>query len=385
MGFPFIMENDELYAKIAHTACDGLRAGKYELLGTYLPTQVLQKLAVYSGETMNRFTVGDANASLNIKSSLLTDVLNNVRNYVQPNHRWCVLVKNILKIFELTRGSLCGVDLSGLDLTECDLSSSALSSMGLSARFEKSLIRFDSFIKYEIPGLARNAEPRFAIDVKNGRCLAACGGSIMEINPADPLSSKVLGDVSTHMPARWQICKIRIAEPDNYIKITATNDLAAFDAQNSISPRYDGNFSVREWLFDGKLLIPCHSAREQGTGAVLRERGDIVTASLEDRELARFREKHCFELETGNPLRDELSSCDREFSGDLKYRFANEKISDRETRQPLAYIHSSARSVIRAKNQLCVLNDTARGCNFDDLHPDSIITPEQLNALSGKK
>lgn len=384
MAFPFIMENDELYTKIAHMACDGLREGKYELLGTYLPTQVLQKLAVYSGESSNRFTVGEASAALSIKSRLLTDVLDNVRNYTQPNHRWCVLVKNILTIFEFTRGSLCGVDLSGLDLTECDLSATALSSMGLSACFDSSIIRFDSFVRYEIPGLPRHGEARFAIDVKDGRCLAACGGCIMEINPGDPLSSRVLGDVSTHMPARWQICKIRIAEPDNYIKITATNDLAAYDAQTSISPRYDSNFSTREWLFDGKLLIPCHLAREQGTGAVLRERGDIIAASLEDRELARFREKHCFELDTGNPLRDELSACDREFSGDLKFRFANEKITERETRRPLAFLHSGAKSVLRAKNSLCVLNDTAKACNFSKIHPDSVITPEQLKILSGK-
>jgi hypothetical protein len=375
------MENDELYTKIARMACDGLRAGKYELLGTYLPAQVLQKLAVFSGETANRFTVGDASAALSIKSRLLSDVLDSVRDYNQPNHRWCVLVKNILKIFELTRGSLCGADLSGLDLTECDFSGTALSSMGLSARFDGSLIRFDSFVKYEIPGIPRHGEARFAIDVKNGRCVAASGGCIIEINPDDPLSSRVLGDVSTHMPARWQICKIRIAEPENYIKITATNDLAAFDAQTSISPSYDGNFSTREWLFDGKLLIPCHSAREQGTGAVLRERGDIVTASLEDRELARFREKHCFELDTGNPLRDEISSCDREFSGDLKYRFANEKITERETRRPLAFIHSGAKSVLRAKNSLCVLNETASGCDFRSIHPGSVITPEQLKLL----
>ena len=146
-------DSSRLHESIAHRVYEGLLREDYALLGVYLPDEVLDHVSRLCGEHLNSFGYENGRAVLKIVSPLLSNVLDDVRDHARPNRRWCVLVKNVARIFEKARGSLCGADLSGLDLTECDFSTAALSSMGLTAKLDNSLIRFDSFVRYRLPGL----------------------------------------------------------------------------------------------------------------------------------------------------------------------------------------------------------------------------------------
>ncbi len=374
----------ELHKTIARRAHDGILRGDYALLGVYLPDEVLDHIARLCGEHMNSFGYDNGRANLNIVSPLLNRVLDDVRNHEHPNRRWCVLAKNVARIFERFRGSLCGADLSGLDLTECDFSTAALSSLGLTANLKNSLIRFDSFVRYRLPGLPIGRRPQMVLDVsESGKVMMGCGGLLMHIVPEMPLNSRVIADLSSELGPGWQICKLRYDRSGKSIMISATNDLQAFDTATGLRPYTEGYVPLRQWLFDGANLIPCHGERESGIGGIIRESGGESSVYLENWELARFKERHCWELDTGDPVRDELSARDRLFSGSLRYKFENNRITDRYTRIALAFVYAGASSPHQARKGLCTLNTTVSQCELDKIHPDSIISPEQLALLKG--
>lgn len=374
----------ELHKSIARRVHDDLLRGEYALLGVYLPDEVLEYVSRLCGEHMNTFGYENGGATLKVVSPLLSRALDDVRDHAHPNRRWCVLVKNICRIFEKTRGSLCGADLSGLDLTECDFSTTALSTMGLRANIENSLIRFDSFVRYRLPGLRPGAKPQIAFDVsEGGRIIMGCGGLLMRIDPEMPLNSAIICDISSELPEGWRICKLRYDRSGKSLMISATSDLNAFDNATSIHPYTEDYVPLKQWLFDGRSLIPCRDLRETGAGAVIHPRGGESSVFLENWELARFRERHCWELDTGNPVHDELSAKDRLFSGDLRYKYENNRITDRYTRIALAFVYAGWASPHREGRALCALNKTVRGCALDKIHPDSIITLEQLKRLKG--
>lgn len=376
----------ELHRSIARKAHDGLLSGDYALMGVYLPDEVLDHVARLCGEHMNSFGYENGRATLKIVSPLLSKVLDDVRDHAHPNRRWCVLAKNICRIFERHRGSLCGADLSGLDLTECDFSTAALGSMGLTANLQNSLIRFDSFVRYRLPGLRQGERPQMALDVsETGKVMMGCGGLLLHIVPEMPLNSRIICDISSELGPGWRICKLRYDRAGKSVMITATNDLAAFDASASLHPYTDGYVPLRQWLFDGANLIPCHEERELGPGGVIRSHGGESSVYLESWELARFRERHCWELETGDPVRDELSARDRLFSGSLRYKYENNRITDRYTRIALSFVYAGAASAHQQDKELCALNKTVSQCELDKVHPDSIITLEQLAILKGKQ
>ena len=385
MDFDGRRNASELNKLIAHRAYEYLQKGDYALLGAYLPDEVLDHVARLCGEHLNRFGYENGRATLNIVSPLLTRALDDVRDHAHPNRRWCVLAKNICRIFEKTRGSLCGADLSGLDLTECDFSTAALSSMGLTANLENSLIRFDSFVRYRLPGLRPGEVPQMALDVSDsGKVIMAHRGLLMRIDPEMPLNSTILCDISPELGKGWRICKLRYDRSGKNLMISATSDLAAFDASTSLHPYTDGDVPLRQWLFDGSNLIPCHGERELGPGAVIRHHGEESSVYLESWELARFKERHCWELDTGDPVRDELSAKDRLFSGSLRYKYENNRITDRYTRIALAFVYAGAASPHQTQPGLCTLNTSVRECGLDKIHPDSIISLEQLAVLKGK-
>ena len=374
----------ELNKLIARRAHEGILRGEYALLGAYLPDEVLNHVAHLCGEHMNVFGYENGRATLKIVSPVLSKVLDDVRDHLHPNRRWCVLAKNICRIFEMCRGSLCGADLSGLDLTECDFSTAALSTMGLTANLQNSLIRFDSFVRYRLPGLGKNERPQMALDVsETGRVLMGYGSLLLHIVPEMPLKSKIIFDLSAELEPGWQICKLRYDRSGKSVMISATNDLAGFDASTSIHPYTEGYVPLRQWLFDGKSLIPCRDLRDIGPGAVIRPHGSESSVFLESWELARFRERHCWELDTGDPVRDELSARDRLFSGSLRFKYENNRITDRYTRIALAFVYAGAASQHQQGTQLCTLNTTVSKCDLDKIHPDSIISLEQLKALKG--
>ena len=157
-------DRDSLFESIAERAYEDTLRGEYALLGTYLPEPVLRRAAELCGETLNGFDFPGGEARLRLTSPLLSRVLDDVRDFIRPNRRWCVLVRNIVHLFDLCRGSLGGADLSGLDLTETDLSRVLLSAGDLSARLDGSLVCFDSFLCYRFPGLAAGEEPPLALD-----------------------------------------------------------------------------------------------------------------------------------------------------------------------------------------------------------------------------
>lgn len=386
MDFEGRRDNSSLHVNIARRVHDGLLRGDYALLGVYLPDEVLDHVARLCGEHMNSFGYENGRATLKIVAPLLSNVLNNVRDHAHPNRRWCVLAKNVCRIFEKTRGSLCGADLSGLDLTECDFSTAALGSMGLAANLDNSLIRFDSFVRYRLPGLRQGEKPQMALDVSEaGKVMMGCGGLLMHIVPEMPLRSHVLCDISAELGEGWRICKLRYDRAGKSVMISATNDLAAFDASTSLHPYTEGYVPLRRWLFDGANLIPCHDEREAGAGGVIRNHGGESSVFLENWELARFKERHCWELETGDPMRDELSAKDRLFSGSLRYKYENNRITDRYTRIALSFVYAGAASVHQTGKSLCAVNTTVSQCELDKIHPDSIISPEQLAILKGNQ
>ena len=385
MAFDGIGNAAELNKIIARKAYEGVLRGDYALLGAYLPDEVLNHVAQLCGEHMNSFGYENGRAVLKIVSPLLSKALDDVRDHAHPNRRWCVLAKNICRIFKLQRGSLCGADLSGLDLTECDFSTVAMSSMELSANLQNSLIRFDSFVRYRLPRVPRDGKVQMALDVsQTGKVMMAYGGLLLHIVPKMPLKSRVIFDLSPVLEEGWQICKLRYDRDGRCVMISATNDLAGYDAATSIHPYTEGYVPVKQWLFDGKSLIPCHDIRDGGEGAVIRSHGEEKSVFLENWELARFKERHCWELDTGDPVRDELSACDRRFSGDLRYKFENNRITDRYTRIALAFVYGGTASPQQLNSALCALNTTVRGCDLDKIHPDSIISPEQLKLLKGE-
>jgi|GEM_PF-6551686 len=385
MAFNVPGSGAELNKLIARKAHEGVLRGEYALLGTYLPDEVLVHVAHLCGEHMNTFGYENGRATLRIVSPLLSKALDDVRDHDHPNRRWCVLAKNICRIFELQRGSLCGADLSGLDLTECDFSAAALSSMNLTANLQNSLIRFDSFVRYRLPGLPRGVRPQMALDVsETGKIMMAYGSLLLHIVPQMPLKSRVIFDLSSVLEDGWQICKLRYDRSGRCVMISATNDLAGFDASTSIHPYTEGYVPLRQWLFDGRSLIPCHDVREGGEGAVIRSHGEETSVFLENWELARFKERHCWELDTGDPVRDELSARDRIFSGDLRYKFENNRITDRYTRIARAFVYSGPVSPHQAGSELCALNTTVSKCDLEKIHPDSIISAKQLAILKGE-
>ncbi|MDD6188485.1 MAG: hypothetical protein PUB32_02760 [Clostridiales bacterium] len=386
MNFEGGRDNSSLHANIARQVHDGLLRGDYALLGVYLPDEVLDHVARLCGEHMNSFGYENGRATLKIVAPLLSKVLDDVRDHSHPNRRWCVLAKNVCRIFEKTRGSLCGADLSGLDLTECDFSTAALGSMGLAAKLDNSLIRFDSFVRYRLPGLRQGEKPQMALDVsETGKVMMGCGGLLMHIVPEMPLRSRVICDISAELGEGWRICKLRYDRAGKSVMISATNDLAAFDASTSLHPYTEGYVPLRRWLFDGANLIPCHDERETGPGGVIRNHGGESSVFLESWELARFKERHCWELDTGDPMRDELSAKDRLFSGSLRYKYENNRITDRYTRIALSFVYAGAASVHQAGRGLCAVNTTVSQCELDKIHPDSIISPEQLTILKGNQ
>lgn len=382
MSFDANPNNYELFLNIANKICKDITAGDFALLGVYLPEPVLRHVAEMTGEVRNGFGYNNGRAELRMVSPLLSRVLDNVRNSEAPNRRWCVLVKNIARIFEMSRGSLCGADLSGLDLTECDFSTTALSSLGLCAKLDNSLIRFDSFLRYRVPGLKRDAKPSFAIDVdSDGDVIMGCGGAIMRICPKKPLLSRLICDISAELGEGWQICKLRFSREIKSLLISATNDIDAFDTATSLHPYTEGNVSVRQWIFDGRNLIACHGERETAPGAVLRENAFGLSAYLEGREIARIKERHCWELETGDPVRDELSAKDRIFSGDLRYKYENNRITERQTHRALAFVYAGAVQRFQSGTELCRVNPTAADCDFSHIHPNSPISAEEIEIL----
>ena len=386
MDFESRRNASELHKSIARRAHDGLLKGDYALLGVYLPDEVLEHVAKLCGEHMNSFGYENGRATLKIVSPLLTNVLNDVRDHAHPNRRWCVLAKNVCRIFEKTRGSLCGADLSGLDLTECDFSTAALSSMGLTANLANSLIRFDSFVRYRLPGLRPGEKPQMALDVSEaGKVMMGCGGLLLHIVPEMPLKSRIICDISSELGDGWRICKLRYDRSGRSVMISATSDLSGYDASTSLHPYTEGYVPLRQWLFDGANLIPCHDERELGAGGVIRSHGGESSVYLENWELARFRERHCWELDTGDPVRDELSARDRLFSGSLRYKYENSRITDRYTRIALAFVYAGAASPHKPSSGLCELNTTVSQCELDKVHPDSVITLEQLAILKGKQ
>lgn len=376
---------EQLHKSIAMRVYDGILKGDYALLGVYLPEQVLDHVANLCGEHLNSFGYENGRAALKIASPLLSRVLDDVRDRAHPNRRWCVLAKNVCRIFEKSRGSLCGANLSGLDLTECDFSAVALSSLGLVADLSDSVIRFDSFVRYRLPNLRKGELPCVALDVNAaGRIMMACGSLLLHIVPQAPLKSRIICDISPELGDGWAICRLRYDRSGRCVMITATNDMPGFDAATAINPYSDGDLALRCWLFDGRNLIPCHDEREPGNGGIIRRRGEDECVYLEGWELARFRYRHCWELATGDPVRDELSAKDRLFSGNLRYKYENERVTDRFNHSVIAFVHAGAASRSQPQQSLCALNTTAGGCNFDRIHPDSVITLEQINLLKGK-
>ena len=386
MSLDNISGSSELTENIARRVYDDILRGDYALLGVYLPEDVLKAVARLTGEHMNSFGYNNGRAKLHIVSPLLSQVLDDVRDPQAPNRRWCVLAKNVAHIFEMTRGSLCGADLSGLDLTECDFSSAALSSMGLSAKLDNSLIRFDSFVRYRLPGLKPGQTPLPALDVSSdGRVAVGCGGLILRVDQHDPLRSRILCDISPVLGEGWSTCKLRFSQDSRCILVSATSDMDAFDRATSLHPYTEGYVPLRQWIYDGANLIACHGERESGAGAVLRPAGSSVSAYLESWELARFHERHCWELETGDPLRDELSARDRVFSGDLRYKLENGRISDRYTHRALTHIYAGPASRYMRGAGLCSINPTAAGCGLDRIHPQSPISAQELEKLRSRQ
>lgn len=384
MSFDLNSNNFELYLNIARRVHDGILSGDFSLLGVYLPETVLKHVANLSGEYMNSFGYNNGRAELKIVSPLLSRVLDTIRNSAEPNHRWCVLVKNIAYMFEISRGSLCGADLSGLDLTECNFSSTALSSLGLKANFDNSIVRFDSFLRYRIPGKERG-KPDFALDIDSaGNILLGCDRLILRVYPHDPTASQIVCSLTGVLEPGWKICKLRFSREVNSVLISATNDLRAFDASTSLHPYTEGEVPLRQFIFDGRNLIPCFDERKMNpaldAGAVLRKNAFGVSAYLEGREIARISERHCLELETGDPVRDELSARDRLFSADLRYKYENERVTDRQNRRALAFIHAEYASY-RQRRSLCEINPTAADCDFDHIHPDSPISAGEIAQL----
>ena len=239
-------------------------------------------------------------------------------------------------------------------------------------------------MRYRLPGISKNERPQMALDVsEKGRVLMGYGSLLLHIVPEMPLKSKIIFDLSSELEEGWQICKLRYDRSGKSVMISATNDLAGFDASTSIHPYTEGYVPLRQWLFDGKSLIPCRDLRDIGEGAVIRPHGGESSVFLENWELARFRERHCWELDTGDPVRDELSARDRLFSGSLRFKYENNRITDRYTRIALAFVYAGAASQHQQGTQLCALNTTVSKCDLDKIHPDSIISLEQLKALKG--
>ena len=96
----------ELNKLIARRAHEGILRGEYALLGAYLPDEVLDHVAHLCGEHMNVFGYENGRATLKIVSPVLSKVLDDVRDHLHPNRRWCVLAKNICRIFLRLRSIL---------------------------------------------------------------------------------------------------------------------------------------------------------------------------------------------------------------------------------------------------------------------------------------
>ena len=373
-------DRDSLFESIAERAYEDTLRGEYALLGTYLPEPVLRRVAELCGETLNGFDFPGGEARLRLTSPLLSRVLDDVRDFIRPNRRWCVLVRNIVHLFDLCRGSLGGADLSGLDLTETDLSRVLLSAGDLSARLDGSLVCFDSFLCYRFPGLAAGEEPPLALDVRRGQLLLGCGGTVIHVDPAKPLRARLLCELGPLLLPGERLCKLRLSEDGRCALLTLTNEPEAYDEAASL--RGSGSLPAhRTLLFDGRNLIDCRPERESAGGAVLRRTGGVTHVWLESRELARFRERHCWELESGDPLRDELSATDRRFSADLRYKIDNGRVTERATRRALTHIYAAP---ARPGTPLVSLNPTARACELERLHPASAVTREQLLMLMGE-
>ena len=376
-------ENDResLYRSIAEKTYHDVLRGDYALLGAYLPEPVLLRVAELCGETENGFDFSGGEARLRLVSPLLSRVLDAVRDPFTPSRRWCVLARNVVHLFELCRGSLAGADLSGLDLRETDLSGAILEAGGLSARLDGSLVDFAGFLSYRIPGLPRGEETPFCLDVRRGQLLLGCCGTLLHVDPAAPERARLLCRLDPLLQPGERLCKVRLSADGRCALLTLTNEPEAFDEAASL--RGDGSLPPhRLLLFDGRNLIACHTERETGEGAVLRRTGESFHALLEGRELARFRERHCWELESGDPLRDELSATDRRYSADLRYKLENGRVTERETRRALTHLYAAPARPGAAPVEL---NPTLRARMLERIHPASGLSPAQLSLLRGRE
>ena len=375
------MEQESLYRSIAERAYRDALRGDYALLGAYLPEAVLLRVAELCGETENGFDFLGGAARLRLSSTFLAAVLDDVRDRSAPNRRWCVLARNAVHLFEHCRGSLAGADLSGLDLRECDLSRAILTAGGLSVCLDGSLVGFDSFLCCRIPGLTPGEEPPFALDVRREQLLLGCVGTVLHVDPAAPQKARLLCELTPLLGEGERICKLRLSTDGRCILITLTNEPEAYDEACSL--RGSGSPpACRCLLFDGRNLIPCRSEREMGEGAVMRAVGGTVHVWLEQRELARFRERHCWELESGDPLRDELGATDRRYSADLRYKLENGRVTDRATRRALTHLYAGP---ARPGAPLVELNPTLTAQMLERVHFASAVSPAQLALLRSRE
>jgi uncharacterized protein YjbI with pentapeptide repeats len=370
---------ESLYRSIAERAYRDVLRGDYALLGAYLPEPVLLRVAELSGETDNGFDFSGGAARLRLHSTLLSSVLDDVRSKAAPSRRWCVLARNVVHLFEVCRGSLAGADLSGLDLRECDLSGAILEVGGLSANLDGSLVDFDSFISYRFPGLAGGEEPFLCLDVRRGQMLLGCCGSLLHVDPAAPERARVLCDLRPLLREEERICKVRLSLDGRCVLLTLTKMLDAWSEATDMM-RLRGLPDHRVFLFDGRNLIPCHDERKVGEGAVLRTVGGTLHVWLERRELARFRERFCWEIASGDPRMDELSAADCRYSADLRYRLENDRITELGTHRALAHVYAAPG---RAGAPIVRVNPTLTAGMLEYVHQDSKVSAAQLRLLRG--